>query len=146
MSGVWCSYARRMWTRVRHASEGLPNWVRAVSILVLPLLAFATNYSLGTPASGPLTVAFVALSVFTLWAHLPVVLFDGPLPFSPRGVHRSDRIYPWEHVAAVEPGEGRDLVAVLDDGERVRLRVRGARTHEQYRRLVARYKPEAVRF
>jgi hypothetical protein len=135
-----------MWTRVRQASERLPNRARAVSILVLPLLAFATNASVGTAAVRPLSVAFVALSLFTLWAHLPVLLFDGPLPFSARGVHRSDRIYPWEHVTAVEPGEGRDLVAVLDDGERVRLRVRGARTHEQYRDLVARYKPEAIRF
>lgn len=135
-----------MWTRVRQASERLPNGLRATSILVLPLLAFATNFSLGSPAAWPLAAAFVALTVFALWAHLPVLMFDGPLAFSARGVHRSDRIYPWERVSAVEPGEGRDLVAVLDDGERVKVRVRGARSHEQYRELLARYKPDAIRF
>jgi hypothetical protein len=135
-----------MWSRALRSSERLPNSVRAVSILALPFLAFVTNASLGTPAVAPLFVLFVALTGFALWAHLPVLVFSGPLPFSDRGVHRSDQIYEWERVEAIEPGAGRDLVAVLDDGQRVRLRVRGDRTHEQYRALVTRYKPEAVRF
>ncbi len=135
-----------MWTRALRASERLPNSVRAVSILALPFVAFATNAALGTRGVVPLFVLFVALSVFALWAHLPVFTFSGPLPFSDRGIHRSDRVYPWESVDAIEPGEGRDLVAILDDGERVRLRVRGDRTHEQYREIVNRYKPEAIRF
>jgi hypothetical protein len=135
-----------MWRSALQASERLPNSVRAVSILALPFVAFATNASLGSPAVWPLFVVFVALSMFALWAHLPVFVFSGPLPFSDRGVHRSDRIYPWERVTSIEPGEGRDLVAVLDDGERVRLRVRGDRTHDQYREIVNRHKPEAVHF
>lgn len=135
-----------MWTRALRSSERLPNSVRAVSIVVLPFVAFATNASLGTTAAPPLAVLFVALTAFALWTHLPVLVFAGPLPFSDRGVHRSDRIYPWERVAAIEQGEDRGLVAVIDDGERVRLRVRGDRTPEQYREIVARYKPEAIRF
>jgi len=115
-------------------------------VLSLPVLAFATNAALGSRWVVPLFVAFVVLTLFTLWAHLPVFAWDGPLPFSDRGVHLAGEIHPWAEVAAVEPGEGRNLAAVLRDGRRLTLRVRGERTWDEFRAAVARHKPEAVHF
>jgi hypothetical protein len=135
-----------MWTRALRASERLPAGLRVASIVVLPFVAFATNAALGTPAVMPLFTLFVVLTGVALWTHLPVLTFDGPLPFSDQGIHVAGEVYPWERVAAIEPGEGRNLLALLDDGQRLRLRVRGDRTHEQFRELVERHKPEAVRF
>lgn len=135
-----------LWTRLQQSSERLPNWVRAVAVLTLPFVAFATNAALGTRAVGPLFVLFVALTLFTLWAHLPVFAFSGPLPFSSAGLHVADEVYPWEEVAAIEPGEGRNLRAILEGGRTVRIRVRGARTHDELRGIVERHKPAAIRF
>jgi hypothetical protein len=136
-----------LWNRVYRASERLPNRVRAVAVLTLPFVAFATNAALGTPAVGPLFALFVALTLFTLWAHLPVFAFSGPLPFSDQGLHVAGEVHPWDRVATIEPAEdGRNLRAVLDDGRRVRLRVRGAHTHDEFRDIVRRHKPEAVAF
>jgi hypothetical protein len=132
--------------RLYRTSERLPNRVRAVAVLALPVLAFATNAALGTPWVGPLFAAFVALTLFTLYAHLPVFAWDGPLPFSDQGVHLAGEVHPWAEVDAVEPGAGRNLQAVLRDGRRLTLRVRGARTWDEFRTAVARHKPEAVRF
>lgn len=128
------------------ASEGVPNGLRAASILVLPVLAFATNAALGTAWLAPLFVAFVALSLFTLFAHIPVLRFDGPLPFSELGVHVRGEVHDWGEVAMVEPAGEKDLEAVLTDGRRLPLRVRGSRSRDELRVALARYKPDAVRF
>lgn len=128
------------------ASRRLPTWVRATSILILPVVAFATNASLGTPALGPLFAVFVGLSAFALFAHLPVMQFDGPLPFSDLGIHAHGDIVAWSEVARVEALGERDLVAVLTDDRMIRLRVRGARTRGELAAALARHKPEAVAF
>jgi len=133
-------------SRLYRASHDLPNPVRAASIIALPVLAFATNAALGTRWVAPLFAAFVALTLFALWAHLPVFAWDGPFPFSDRGIHVGGEIHPWDAVAAIEPGEGRNLAAVLTDGRRIPLRVRGERTWDEFRAAVLRHKPEAVAF
>jgi hypothetical protein len=132
--------------RLLAASERLPNWLRAASIIVLPLLAFATNAALGTPWVGPLFVLFVLLTLFALFAHAPVFAWDGPLPFSDQGIHVAGTVHPWTEVSAVRPADGRNLEAVLEDGQTLRLRVRGARTWDELRAAVARHKPQAAQF
>jgi hypothetical protein len=132
--------------RLLAASERLPTWVRVASIVALPLLAFATNASLGTPWLAPLFVAFVALTLFALFAHAPVFAWDGPLPFSDQGIHLAGEVHPWTQVTAIRPADGRNLEAVLADGQTLRLRVRGNRTWDDLRAAVARHKPQAVQF
>ncbi|HUH07477.1 MAG TPA: hypothetical protein VML96_06680 [Egibacteraceae bacterium] len=124
------------------AAERVPNWVRAALAIGLPVVAFLT-----AAARSPVMIAvFLAWSALTLMAHAPVFAFDGPLPFSSAGLHAAGRVHEWSHVIAVEPLGDKDLCAVLADGQRVRLRVRGRRTREQLREALARHKPEAVRF
>jgi hypothetical protein len=143
------AYASELMDALFRASQALPTWVRVASISLLPVVAFFTNAALGTGAFPPMVAAFLGLSVLALWAHLPVFRFDGPMPFSDLGVHASGgRIIPWDEVQAVEPLEGaeKDLEAVLVDGERVKLRVRGARTREEFRAALSRHRPDLVKF
>jgi len=109
-------------------------------------MAFATNASLGSALTGPLFVAFVALTAFVLFAHLPVLTFDGPLPFSERGIHVRGEIHPWDTVVGIEPIGERDLQGLLADGSRVRLRARGARTRQELKRALGMYRPDLARF
>ncbi|HUH08038.1 MAG TPA: hypothetical protein VML96_09555 [Egibacteraceae bacterium] len=128
--------------RLLAEAERIPNSARALIALLLPLIAFATA-AFRSPA---LIALFIAWSALTLFAHAPVFAFEGPLPFSSAGVHAGGRVHDWSQVTAVEPFGEKDLHAVLSDGQRVRLRVRGRRTRAQLREALARHKPEAVRF
>lgn len=134
-----------MLSKLYATSVGMPNWVRAVSLVALPLLAFATNASLGSAIAVPLFVAFVALTTFVLFAHLPVLTFDGPLPFSERGVHVRGEVYPWDTVVGMEPIGERDLQGRLDDGSVIRLRARGARTRQDLLEALRTYRPDLAR-
>jgi hypothetical protein len=133
---------------LRARAEAVPNWLRALSVLAAWLSAVLARSQFGEPVTGPLTAAlFVALFGFALFAHWPVFTFDGPLPFSDAGLHASGgRVIAWERVLAVEPLGDKDLEAVLDDGQRVKVRVRGNRTRAELRTALAHRKPEAVRF
>lgn len=135
-----------MLSKLYATSVGLPNWVRAVSIAALPLLAFATNASLGSALAVPLFVVFVLLTVFVLFAHLPVLTFDGPLPFSERGVHVRGEVHPWDTVVVIAPAGERDLEGLLTDGSRIRLRARGARTRQDLQVALQAYRPDLARF
>jgi hypothetical protein len=132
--------------RLLSASERLPTWVRAASVCLLPVVAFATNVALGSPAASPMIALFLALSLFALFAHAPVFAFDGPLPFSALGVHVGGGVTPWSAVERIEPLGEKDLAAVLFDGSRLKVRVRGRRTREEFAAAIARHKPEAARF
>jgi hypothetical protein len=134
--------------RLRARAEALPNWVRALSAVGTWVAAVVARWQFGEPVTGPLTSAlFVVVLGFTLFAHWPVFAFDGPLPFSELGLHVSGgRVLPWDDVVAVEPLGDKDLEAVLAGGERRKVRVRGAHTREEFRRLIARYRPGIVRF
>lgn len=129
------------------ASERLPTWVRVTSMVALWPAAVLARVAYREPVWWPVTGAvFVVLSLFALWAHIPVFRFDGPLPFSELGVHVSGEVHAWERVRNVRERGDKDLEAVLDDGTTLRLRVRGARTREDFRDSLARYKPDAVAF
>ena len=124
-----------------HAAERVPNWFRAASMLLLPVLAYwAATQKAAVPSA-----VFVAWSVVTLVVHLPVMFFDGPLPVSELGVHHSGEIHPWDEVVAVEPLEEKDLRAVLADGRTVKLRVKGSRTREHLAEVIEGYKPGVTR-
>jgi hypothetical protein len=124
------------------AAERIPNPVRVLAIAVLPVLAFVT-----ASFRSPLTVAlFLVWSAVTLAVHAPVFVFDGPLPFSDAGVHAAGRVHDWDEIVAVEPLGDKDLQAVLADGDRLKLRVRGRRSRGDFREALARHKPEALRF
>ena len=127
--------------RLLRATERVPNWFRAASMLLLPFLAYwAATQKAAVPSA-----VFVAWSVVTLVVHLPVMFFDGPLPVSELGVHHSGEIHAWDEVVAVEPAEDKDLRAVLADGRTVKLRVKGSRTREQLAEVIEGYKPGVTR-
>jgi hypothetical protein len=124
------------------ATERVPNWIRAVSVLILPALAYWAAVEKEPVPSA----IFVVWSVVTLVVHAPVFAFDGPLPVSELGVHHSGEIHAWDTVTAVEPLGEKDLQAVLADGRTVKMRVRGRRTREDLRRAIAAYAPTTIRF
>jgi hypothetical protein len=128
------------------ASERLPNWVRAVSLLGAWLSAVLVRFVYEQPAFPFAVALFVVLSLFALWAHVPALTFDGPLPFSDLGVHMSGEVHPWDEVETIAPLGDKDLQAVLADGRTVKLRVRGAHTREEFRTYARRHKPDAVAF
>jgi len=124
------------------ATERVPNWIRAATVLILPALAY---WAAVQKAPVPSAI-FVAWSAVTLLVHAPVFAFDGPLPVSELGVHHSGEIHAWDMVAGIEPLGEKDLQAVLADGRTVKLRVRGRRTREDLRQAIAAYAPTAIRF
>ena len=123
------------------ATERVPNWFRAVAVVILPALA----YWAATQKSPLPSAIFVAWSLVTLVVHLPVMFFDGPLPVSELGVHHSGEIHPWDQVVAVEPLGEKDLQAVLADGRTVKLRVKGGRTRAELASVIEGYKPGVTR-
>lgn len=132
--------------RMLAASAALPTWTRWGAWIVTGsavFLATAFRHPLWLP------VAF-GLAAFTAFAHLPTVAFDGPLPFSSVGLHVRGEIFRWDQVARVEPAEdGRALQAIIvvDKQEAVvPLRVRGARTWDDFRASLARHAPEKIAF
>lgn len=124
------------------ATERIPNWIRAVAIVVLPALAYWAAVEKEPVPSA----VFIVWSALTLVVHAPVFAFDGPLPVSELGVHHSGEIHAWDTVAAVEPLGEKDLQAVLADGRTVKVRVRGRRTREDLRRAIGAYAPGVIRF
>jgi hypothetical protein len=124
------------------ATERVPNWIRAATVLTLPALAYWAAVE-KAPASSAI---FVVWSLVTLIVHAPVFAFDGPLPVSELGVHHSGEIHAWNTVTAVEPLGEKDLQAVLADGRTVKVRVRGRRTREDLRRAIGAYAPAVIRF
>lgn len=119
------------------ATERIPNKVRAATITVLPFLAYWAATQKATVPSA----VFVLWTVVTLVVHLPVMFFDGPLPVSELGVHRSGEIHPWDDVAAIETTGEKDLEAVLTDGRRIPIRAKGSRSREDLWEAIATYSP-----
>lgn len=132
--------------RVLAASVTLPTWTRWGSWLATGsavFLATAFWHPLWLPGT-------VGLAVFTAFANLPVIGFDGPLPFSSVGLHVRGELYRWAQVARVEPGGDRrylHAIVLVDEREEVvKLAVRGARTWDDFRAALARHAPEKVAF
>ncbi|MDQ4131579.1 MAG: hypothetical protein M3133_11440 [Actinomycetota bacterium] len=132
--------------RILAASADLPTWTRWGSWVVTGsavFLATAFWHVLWLPVT-------LGLAAFAAFANLPAVGFDGPLPFSSLGLHIRGEIYRWEEVIRVEPGsDPRSLNAiVVRDGREnvVLLRLRGARTSDEFRAALARHAPEKVAF
>ncbi len=132
--------------RILAASAALPTWTRWGSWVAtgsVVFLATAFWHALWLPVT-------VGLAAFTAFANLPAIGFDGPLPFSSVGLHVRDEIYKWDRVVRVEPGADRRTlraVVVMDEREHVLLlRVRGARTWDDFRTALARHAPEKIAF
>ncbi|MFN2557311.1 MAG: hypothetical protein ABR592_10685 [Nitriliruptorales bacterium] len=132
--------------RILAASAALPTWTRWGSWVATGsavFLATAFWHSLWLPIT-------VTLAAFTAFANLPAIGFDGPLPFSSVGLHLRGEIYRWDQVARVEPGADRrtlHAIVAVDEREHVLLiRVRGARTRDDFRTALARHAPEKVAF
>lgn len=139
----------RVYDRLMDSSLRLPTWVRAVTVVALPFVAFATAFAnrSGSSLLPLMAVVFVGLTAAVLYTHLPIFAFDGPLPFSERGVHASGGVlHPWESITTVRPSGERHVEAVTVDGEVVRLRTRGRRTRDDLRDALARHRPEVIDF
>lgn len=131
--------------RILAASIALPTWTRWSSWLATAATVFlATAF----PSRLWLPLALL-LGAFTAFSNLPVVAFDGPLPFSSLGVHARGEVFTWDQVVRVEPGERHNLQAiVIHQGQEhpVPLRVRGAHTWDEFRSALAAHAPDKVAF
>ncbi len=132
--------------RILAASAALPTWSRWTSWLTLTLVVFLAS-AFRHPAWIPVAVG---LAGFTAFATLPVLDFDGPLPFSGHGLHgRGGRFFRWDEVVRVEAGERGDLraVVVVAGGQRiVPIRVRGRCSRDELRTRLAEHAPDKLAF
>lgn len=132
--------------RVLTASAALPTWTRWGAWVATGSAVFLAT-AFWHPLWLPVTFG---LAAFTAFSNLPAICFDGPMPFSSVGLHVRGGIYKWDQVARVEAGgDRRCLHAIVVGGAReqvVVLRVRGARTLDDFRAALARHAPEKIAF